>query len=155
MRVWNQRLLIWQIATVNFPINQNTGVAAIENVVIQKNFKFMQQIIYTTKYYCELCKKELIVNLYGEHDSNFTADDEPELIEWARHFHWIDNHRVCALCGRLVVSEELDLAENDGSIQIHEDYTDHYEKVNPKEKFRQLLTVHVACIKECIDKTSN
>lgn len=107
----------------------------------------MQRIIYTAKYYCELCKKEQTVHLYGEYDSNFTADEEPELIDWARHYHWIDNHRLCARCGKLVLSGELDLAINDGGFQIHKDYTDHYEKVRPREKPGPLLIIHSNCVK--------
>jgi len=112
----------------------------------------MQTIIYTTKYYCELCKKELVVNLYGERDSSFTSNDEPELIEWAKHFHWIDNHRVCAICGELVISEDLDMAINDGGIHIHKNYTDHYEKVKPKDVFMSLLMVHKACLEKYVNK---
>lgn len=106
----------------------------------------MQQIIYTSKFYCELCKKDLPIQLYGDHDSSFTASDEPELIDWAKHYHWIDYHRVCAICGKLVLPGELELAINNGSIQIHTDYTDEYEKVKRGNEFGSLLIVHEACI---------
>lgn len=116
------------------------------NVIIEKSN--MQQIIFTTKYHCELCKSEQIVNLYGDPDSSFTKNDEPELIEWARHFHWIDRHRVCAICGDLVISGELDLAVNDGTINIHSAYTDHYRNIKQGDQFGSLLIVHENCIQK-------
>lgn len=115
----------------------------------------MQQIIFTTKYYCELCKKEQVVHLYGNTDSSFTKDDEPELIEWARHFHWIDRHRICAICGKLVVSGELDLAVNDGGINIHSAYTDHYRNIQQGDQFGSLLIVHENCIQKYDKEAKN
>lgn len=106
----------------------------------------MKNIIYTCKYYCELCKEDQLVNLYGDHTSAFTSQEEPELIEWARHYHWIDHHRVCAKCGHLVQSGELEVAVNDGSITIHRDYTDHYKNVSPGDHLGHLLIVHKYCI---------
>lgn len=107
-----------------------------------------KQIIFTTKYYCELCKKEQIVHLYGSPDSFFTKDNGPELIEWVRHFHWIDRHRICAVCGEIVISGELDLAVNDGSININSTYTDHYRIIHQGDKFGHLLIVHERCIQK-------
>lgn len=108
----------------------------------------MQQIIYTSKFYCELCQKDVPISLYGSSDSTFSSNDESELIEWARHFHWIDNHRVCAICGKLVRSKlgELKVAVNDGKIVIHEDYTRDYKKVETGDRFGHLLIVHANCI---------
>lgn len=106
----------------------------------------MQQIIYTSNFYCKLCKKDLPVQLYGDRDSSFAAVDEPELIEWAKHYHWIDYHRVCAICGKLVLSGNLELALNNRTIQIHKNYTDEYERVKQGDQFGQLLIVHEACI---------
>jgi len=105
----------------------------------------MRQIIFTTKYYCELCKKEQIVHLYGSLDTSFTKNDEPELIEWARHFHWIDKHRVCAICGQVVLSAQLELMVNDGKTSIVDNYTDEYKKVECGNKFGALLIVHGKC----------
>lgn len=106
----------------------------------------MQHIIFSTKYYCELCKRELVLHLYGEDESLITKEDEPEVIEWARHYHWIDNHRVCAICGKIVKSNELELMVNDGKVVIHEDYTDEYKKVQKGERFGSMLIVHEDCI---------
>lgn len=107
----------------------------------------MQQIIYTSQFSCELCNKNLPVQLYGDRDSSFTAGDEPELVDWAKHYHWIDYHRVCAVCGKLVLSGDLELALNSRAIKIHEDYTDEYKKVKWGDQFGHLLIVHEACIK--------
>lgn len=122
---------------------------------IKKKYKNMQKIIFVTKYYCELCKKELNVHLYGEYDSIFTQDEEPEVIEWARHFHWIDNHRVCAVCGNLVKPGELELLVNEGRLRIHKDYTDEYMKVDRDNKFGHLLIVHESCMHKYGKQTNN
>ena len=106
----------------------------------------MQKIIFTTKYYCELCKNEQVVHLYGSPDSSFTKNDEPELIEWARHYHWIDAHRVCAVCGKLVQSNQLELMVNDGKVAIADNYTDEYKRVERGNKFGNLLIVHERCM---------
>lgn len=106
----------------------------------------MQKIIFTTKYYCELCKREQVVHLYGASDSSFTKGDEPELIEWARHYHWIDSHRGCAICGQLVKSDELVLMINDGKVTIQDNYTDEFRKVRQGNRFGNLLIVHRKCI---------
>jgi len=115
----------------------------------------MQRIIFTTKYYCELCKKEQTVHLYGDSSSNFSPNEEPELVGWARHFHWIDRHRICAICGDLVISGELDLAVNDGSINIHNTYTGHYKNIQQGDKFGHLLIVHERCIQKYDKQTEN
>lgn len=115
----------------------------------------MQKIIFVSKYYCELCKKEQIVHLYGDSNCNFSQSEEPELIEWARHFHWIDRHRVCAICGGLVISGDLDLAVNDGKINIHDTYTDYYLNIQQGNKFGHLLIVHENCIQEYDKQTKN
>lgn len=106
----------------------------------------MQEIIFTTKYYCELCKTELAVHLYGTQDSSFTPQNEPELIEWAKHFHWIDNHRVCAICGKIVKSGNIELVVNDGRVDIHRNYTAEYKKVEKGDKFGYLLISHKRCL---------
>lgn len=108
----------------------------------------MQKIIYVTKFYCELCKKERPVHLYGDIGSSFTSDDEPELIVWAKHYHWIDFHRVCAVCGKIVKSGDLELAFNDGNMRIHTDYTDEYKKVSQSDRGGHLLIIHTGCVKD-------
>ena len=107
----------------------------------------MQRIIYITKFFCELCNADIPAHLYGDADSSFTPEDEPELIDWSRHFHWTDNHRVCAVCGKYVGGEDLELLVNDGKVRIHEAYTDEYRKIERGEKFGPLLIVHESCIK--------
>lgn len=107
----------------------------------------MQKIIYTSKFYCELCKQERPIHLYGSTDSSFTPDYEDELIDWARHFHWTDNHRVCAICGKLVHSGELELIVNDGKVHVHNEYTDEYKKIEQGDQFGHLLIVHEDCLR--------
>ena len=108
----------------------------------------MQNVIYTTKFYCELCHKDIPTSLYGDSDSSFTAKDESELIEWARHYHWIDFHRICAVCGKIVQSGQLELALNNGLINIHKNYTDEYQKVRRGDTFGKLLIVHESCVRK-------
>jgi hypothetical protein len=105
----------------------------------------MQHIIFTSKFYCELCKQEVSIPLFGDNDSSFTPNDEPELIEWGRHYHWIDFHRVCAVCGKIVKSGDLELAINDGMIKIHKDYTNHYKRIEQGNR-GPLLIVHEGCV---------
>lgn len=107
----------------------------------------MQKIIFITKYYCQLCKKDQVVNIYGEPNSVFTPEEEPELIKWAKHYHWVDTHRTCALCGKLVLSNELELLVNEGNVFIHKNYTDEYEKIKGNDSFGHLLIVHEKCLK--------
>lgn len=65
--------------------------------------------------------------VYGDFDSTFpiNKDEEKEAQEWGEHFHWVDHHRRCAICGELVVSgnqdnpKGLNLMVNNGKIQIH------------------------------------
>jgi len=108
----------------------------------------MSRIIFTSKFYCELCKKELPIQLYGDINSSFTPEDEPELIDWTRHFHWTDNHRVCAICGELVKSGSLEVMINEKGIKIHKDYTDEYKKIEQGDEFGPLLIVHEDCVKK-------
>ena len=115
----------------------------------------MQRIIYKSKFFCDLCKTELPISLYGEWDTEFTAKEEPELIEWTKHFHWTDFHRVCAICGTFVKSGELELAVNDGKIYIYPDYTDEYQKITSGDRFGHLLIVHKKCTKNDEQKKQN
>ena len=106
----------------------------------------MQHIIYTAKYFCEICNKEQDTYVYRDYGTTITKEEEPEAIEWAKHFHWIDRHRLCAICGKLVLSDDLELLVNDGKIKIHKDYTDEYMKAKRHERFGNLLIVHRTCV---------
>lgn len=105
----------------------------------------MQKIIYTGKFFCELCKKEIATPVYG--DSAPEPQEESEWVDMCRHFHWIDIHRVCAICGKIIQSGDLELAFNDGKIKIHSEYTDEYKKIEPGVKTGNLLIVHEGCVK--------
>ncbi len=106
----------------------------------------MQKIIYTGKFHCELCKREIVTPVYG--DSTPEPHEESEWIDMCRHFHWIDFHRVCAICGKIIQSGDLELAFNDGKIKIHTEYTDEYRKIERGDKAESLLIVHEKCISE-------
>lgn len=105
----------------------------------------MQKIIYIGKFYCELCKKEIATPVYG--DSAPEPQEESEWVDMCRHFHWIDFHRTCAVCGKIVLSGDLELAVNNGEIRIHSDYTDEYRRVKRGQHLGPLLIVHEKCIK--------
>lgn len=108
----------------------------------------MQHIVYVGKFYCELYKKSIETPVYGNSALSFAPGEELECIDWCRHFHWIDFHRICAICGKIVRSGELELAVNDESIKIYKGYTDEYQKIEQGNKFGHLLIVHENCIKQ-------
>jgi len=107
----------------------------------------MQKIVYTGKFVCELCNKEIVLPVYGDLGVTFTPEEELECIDWIRHYHWIDFHRICAICGKIVRTGELELAVNDGRIKINKNYTDEYRKAEQGDEFGHLLIVHEDCIK--------
>jgi len=106
----------------------------------------MMRIIYKTKFYCKFCKKDIPLDVYGTDDSTSKENEfEKEVKEWGEHYHWIDCHRRCALCGELVVPGDLELLVNDGKIKIHEKYqTQTYERAHKG----QLLIVHEKCLQD-------
>lgn len=106
----------------------------------------MTKIIFTGKFYCELCKKEIVMPLYGVCDLKLSSQEKTEAVDWMRHFHWTDNHRLCAICGEYVPSGKLDLIINDGKTPIHQNYTDEYLKIKRGNKFDSLLIVHTGCL---------
>ncbi len=108
----------------------------------------MQKIIFRGSFRCELCNKEVMVPVYGDSTTILTQEEESDCIDWGRHFHWIDFHRVCAICGEIVKSGELDLAVNNRKIHINKNYTDEYKKVEHGDRFGSLLIVHDDCIKK-------
>ena len=119
----------------------------MNNADIKKK-RNMQNIIYTTKFYCELCHKEIMMPVYGDAAPPFTSEEQKNFVDWCRHYHWIDFHRVCGICGQIVHSGQLELALNNGLINIHKNYTDEYQKVKRGDTFGQLLIVHEKCIKD-------
>lgn len=105
------------------------------------------KVIYRTAFYCKFCKRDISLDVYGNDESIVSQNNEfeKEVKEWGEHYHWIDCHRRCALCGRLVVSGELELLVNDGKIKIHNDYqTQTYERAHKG----QLLIVHEKCLQD-------
>jgi len=108
----------------------------------------MAEIVHKSKFYCELCKQEIPIHVYGDKNSLFVANSEKEVIELGKHYHWIDFHQVCAICGELVKSEDLELLINDGQVEIHKNYTDEYKKVEKGDKSESFLTVHEKCVKQ-------
>jgi hypothetical protein len=113
----------------------------------------MNEMIFTTNFWCEFCKKDIPLYVYGDKDSSFPENktEENEAKEWGEHFHWCDNHRRCAICGDLVQSGRQDLPEglnllvNGRKTQIHEKYTkETFERAHKGE----LLIVHNKCLKK-------
>lgn len=100
-------------------------------------------LVYTTKMYCKLCKGDVKIHLYSD-DFNFemTEEKHKQLTDHVDHMHWCHHHRVCAICGKLVEGEDLDLiVEKDFKIIINPRY----------EKWRKypdygLLTIHNKCL---------
>jgi len=74
------------------------------------------------------------------------SEEKTEAVEWMKHFHWTNSHRVCAICGKYVDSGKLDLMINDEKLPIHQDYTDEYLKIRRGDKFGTLLIVHADCL---------
>ncbi|OGH11713.1 MAG: hypothetical protein A3B38_03440 [Candidatus Levybacteria bacterium RIFCSPLOWO2_01_FULL_36_13] len=109
---------------------------------------FGREIVFVTQYYCELCRKKRLLRVFGGKfaRSERGEDYKKEVIEWGRHFHWTDYHRVCAICGKLVKAGELELVVNDGKVKIHPEYTDEYKKIQLGDKFGHLLIVHEKCL---------
>ena len=99
--------------------------------------------IYRGTFACDLCSEPQEFRVFGMDDSaDLRMRTEAE--DWARHWHWCAVHRLCARCGRLVLSGDLEMAVNDGRIKIHDCYTDEYRKVLDGETGR-LLIVHKEC----------
>lgn len=105
----------------------------------------MKALVYSTDFYCKRCKARSPINLYSD-DSNFKISEriKDEVEYWGKHYHWVRNHQICAICGNLVVGGkgELNLIQTEVMQQedIHPLYIE-WEK-NPE---RGLLTVHKAC----------
>jgi hypothetical protein len=105
-------------------------------------------VVYTTKFDCYRCKAPVTIRLLSD-DSNFQITDrvKEEVDYWGKHYHWVDNHQICAICGKLVVggSGELDLIQTELMLRdnIHPLYLEW--ELNPD---RGLLTVHKACSKK-------
>jgi len=108
----------------------------------------MTEIVHKSKFYCELCEREIPIHVYGNKNSLFDVNREKGLIEWGKHYHWIDFHQICAICGQLVRSEELELLMNDGQVKIHKNYTDEYKEIKEGDESEPFLIVHQECIKK-------
>ena len=83
---------------------------------------------------------------YSKLDRDIDKEYQEKVIKWGKHYHWIDFHRVCAVCGKLIKSGELESVMNDGKISIKDNYTDEYKKVKQDDKFGHLLMVHKKCL---------
>ncbi len=107
-----------------------------------------KEIVFSTKYYCELCGKERTFNVYGDKFIGIDRDDDQYkdmALDKMRFFHWVDYHRVCAICGNLVKAGDLASVINK-EIKIHKNYTLEYKKVKENDEFGHLLIVHKNCI---------
>jgi hypothetical protein len=109
----------------------------------------MQPVLSGT-FPCPICKRDRTFQVFGL----LAPEERPRVLkdatEFARHQHWCDAHRLCAVCGKYVKSGEsgdLECAVNDGQIRIHPDYNDYFLKVE-RGDISRLLIVHKACIEE-------
>lgn len=100
----------------------------------------MAEIIYRGKFYCPICKRDIAVPLLGDPSFEINEQVRQDVKQWGKHYHWIDNHRCCAICGKLVKSDDLELLVDDGSVMVHEAYNEEYKKPT-----RGLLIVHKEC----------
>jgi len=109
----------------------------------------MKQIVYSTSFYCHRCENDTTINLFSD-DSDFEITEEvkKETESWGKHYHWVDNHQICAICGELVETRgdkhDLDLIQTEvmrGA--VHPLYLKW--ELNPD---RGLLTVHKECSKK-------
>lgn len=101
-------------------------------------------IIFTSKFYCNYCKKNIYLHVYGENKIDKSdIEYQKQAQKWGEHYHWIDRHRRCAICGELIANKKLDLLVNDGMIEIHPLY---FEETFKKGGRTQLLIVHEDCL---------
>jgi len=111
------------------------------------------EVVLKGTFDCPVCKRDLVFQVFGEATPGVAVHFKDgrvkkEATEFARHHHWCDVHRVCAVCGKYVASGEsgdLECAVNDGSIRIHTDYNDYFEKIERGDMGR-LLIVHRGCM---------
>lgn len=103
-----------------------------------------KEIVYSTEFFCFRCKKPAIINLYSDDPSLELTDSFKKEVEgWGKHYHWVDNHQICAICGELVVSgsEELNLIQTEVMLSdVHPLYIEWN-----KDPEHGLLTVHNTC----------
>ena len=112
----------------------------------------MKEVIYTTEFPCKVCEKPARINLMSD-DPDFPVDDKvkAEVLEWGQHYHWVDNHQLCAICGKFVQTgvgtNELNLIQTEVMQgDVHPDYIK--ATIHPD---RGLLTVHSNCSKEMFE----
>ena len=108
----------------------------------------MGPVIYTTEFYCKVCEKPSQINLHSNDNLPITDKVKEDVLMWGQHYHWVDNHQLCAICGKFVRTgvgtNELDLIQNEVMRgDVHPDYIK--ADIHPD---RGLLTVH----KECAQK---
>ncbi len=100
--------------------------------------------IYKGTFDCELCRGQQEFSVSGMDDSAGPSL-KAEAADWAKHWHWCAVHKLCAKCGALVASGDLEMAVNDGRIKIHASYTDQYHSVREGD-IGHLLIVHRGCL---------
>lgn len=95
-----------------------------------------------TDFECPICRCQVPISSFGLGSANPRV--QAEAVQRAQYSHWCDVHRVCAKCGEPVRSDNLASAFNDGHIEIHDRYTDAYQKVERGDA-KVLLIVHNQC----------
>ena len=103
-----------------------------------------QSIVYSTEFYCKRCKKPSAIHLYSEDpDFPITEKVKKEVEDWGKHYHWVHNHQICAICGELVESGKGDLNLIQTEVMLKDVHPLYIEWERYPD--RGLLTVHSGC----------
>ena len=99
--------------------------------------------VHEIPFECSRCD----VHSFTLRTAELTEELQQRTIDRWRRLHWCHEHRACAICGQQVRGGDLAGAINDGSIQIHENYTndESFRKV-PVGDIGYLLMVHKRCV---------
>lgn len=103
------------------------------------------KLVLKTKIHCKICDKVVPIHLFSNEPDfmeKFPSFEE-EVKDYGDWMHWVHTHQLCAICGKLVESGELDLVfEKDYRGRVNDQYTK-----SLKYPDRGLLTVHSTCLK--------
>jgi len=105
----------------------------------------IKEVIYKIVEHCECCDQDVTIRLNSD-DPDFLKKApslKKEILPTGMHEHWVNNHQICAKCGKLVKSGHLTrIREKDTSWPVDKTYL---KWVAPKHPYS--LIVH----KECLD----
>jgi hypothetical protein len=68
------------------------------------------RVIWTAKFWCEACQKEVHRPLYSNSDCDELPDmDKGNALEILRNYHNLDHHTVCWRCGEHIPRQEIEI----------------------------------------------